>query len=168
MRKYLIIGLLFFSVIAQGQIGRFPIYTAPVVVAAGCVGNMVSNGEFADGSDWTANSGWTISGGVATNNDAVSGSKLIQASADMLGELFANTNYTISFDITISSGNANINIQSAASESNYLTFTDFANGHHSVDITTPGWIGSKGICFNVNTTDTDNAFTIDNICVVTR
>jgi hypothetical protein len=168
MKKLLIILSFFLTLSLSGQI--YPGVISSQGVSGGedifCENNMISNGEFTDGTGWTANTGWSIGSGVATNDDATMGSKLIQAAGDMVTNVVAGHNYTISFDITISSGNAHFGLISSDDNAAYANPADYANGHHSVDFTAPGWVSAGGLGINVDITETDNSFTIDNICLV--
>ncbi|WP_353475509.1 hypothetical protein PVT71_18255 [Salipiger sp. H15] len=62
--------------------------------------DLVSNGDFADGSGWMLGGGWSIAGGVASHDGASSGGTLGQAS----GALVAGAQYRLSAHVTAISG----------------------------------------------------------------
>jgi len=163
----LLVILLCFSL--QGQVLRSSAqYIKPSSApAAFCVGNMISNGEFTDGTDWEVPTGWTITGGVATFGDVTMGAKLRQLDANMNAQVLANTNYRIEFDITISSGNAVFGLINESDDAGYVAEANYANGHHTVDFTTPGWVSTRGLGINASTLST-TSWSIDNICLKTR
>ena len=145
----------------EGQIGRYPFYTTTVI--ADTLGpEMISNGTFTDGSDWTAAAGWTISGGVATYDDTQDGVTLSQVDADMLGSIKINTKYKLEFTLNISSGGGSFQITNSSCKAEYIARGFYANGHYTLYFTTGDWISIKGIAFRAYTISSAT-FTLDDI-----
>ena len=159
----IILILIIIPIIAIGQsiIRANPFYTTTVI--ADTLGpEMISNGTFTDGSDWTAAAGWTISGGVATYDDTQDGVSLSQVDADMLGSIKINTNYKLEFTLNISSGEGSLQITNSSREAEYIAKTRYANGHYTLYFTSGDWISKKGIAFRAYTTSSAT-FTLDDI-----
>lgn len=104
MKKYLVILFMLLACAVNAQVVNTSVWFAPPASADTLGPEMISNGTFTDGSDWTAAAGWTISGGVATYDDTQDGVTLSQVDADMLGSIKINTNYKLEFTLNISSG----------------------------------------------------------------
>jgi hypothetical protein len=161
MRKLIFIFLLF-PLVLQGQVmktpGRFGFYTPPILPA---YPEILTDGDFSEGETyWTIVGGWTIADGVATYGDVVS-STFWQAitSADSLQ---ASTDYILTFDVTIASGNAYMQFSNKAYTVTYVALAYYANGSHSVEFTTPANIFAGG--FNIRGhTGSSGSFTLDNI-----
>ena len=72
-----------------------------LIKTAGIQPNIVTNGDFSDGStDWTLGTGWSISGGKAINDGSQTGNSLLQQSSI----LTLNKLYKVSYDLTVDSG----------------------------------------------------------------
>jgi hypothetical protein len=168
MKKILLLFSLLLCISLQGQIPRYPFYVAPVVVT-GFDGGMISNGNFASGAtDWSTEAGWSIGSGVATYNDIDNASALIQTDANMNSSVAINTAYDLSFDIVISSGNANIGVYTSAGHAVYVAWYNniiTASGHYHLLFTTGGNIIEGGISF-WGYISSGNSFTITNIRLV--
>lgn len=140
---------LFASVEGQSIIRANPFARAQV--AATPVGNMISNGTFASSTDWSVDGGWTIAGGFAVWDDATDGN-LTQAAADMNAPVLANTAYTLTFDVSGTTGDGMyFGIKSANSVATYKANAQYNNGSKTVNFTTPADISVGGIRFTGST-----------------
>jgi hypothetical protein len=124
--------------------------------------NMFFNGGFDTSIGWDVGTGWTINGGVATYDDITFEALLIQLQGDMVSPILTNTNYTLEFDIGISSGTAWFQILSSDDNATFISPEYYANGHHSVNFSTTGVIGAGGLRIWA-ATPTSNPFTLDNL-----
>ena len=167
MRKLLFL-LLLLPIGLFGQVVSTSVYFAPAVAggAPPFDGGLMSNGNFASGAtDWTVPARWSIVGGFATYDDVTTGdNNLIQFAADMAGAIQTSTGYTITFDIGISSGNANIEILNGGQGTTYVATANYAAGSHTINFTTPSniWGEDNGLVIRARNTS-DNPFTITNI-----
>jgi len=163
MKKILLIlSVVLLSVSLQGQMIIRANSNARVMAVADTLGaEMISNGVFTDGTDWTANTGWAIGSGVATYDDVTNNALLLQVNADMISAITATTTYRLEFDITISSGNAFFSINNSSGTVAYKTLNTYSNGHKVVRFTTTA-VTIAGISFWGNIGST-TSFTIDNI-----
>jgi len=107
---------------------------------------MISNGEFADGTDWEVTSGWTITGGEAVY-DGVD-----------------ETNYRLIFDA--GEEGIRIRIYSSGKTVQYVDYATYSSGENIVDFTTPSNIAEGGIAFMAS--QTYGAGTIDNVSLKLR
>jgi hypothetical protein len=128
-------------------------------------GGMISDGNFATGTPWVTATGFTITTGSPgyASYDDVGYAKLRQLESSMVSPILTNTNYTVEFDIAISSGTARIYIMDYLEDVEYVPAANYVNGHHSLNFTTPGY-ASDGITFEAGNTSS-NTFTITNIKV---
>jgi len=119
--------------------------------------NQVSNGGFADATDWDMEPSWVIFNQEA-RYDAVVTHHLRQAQADMVLGLEINTAYTIEFDV--SNGTGDMWLLNYADAIVLIDRNTYATGHHSISFTTPSNIGVGGISFYTFNT---GAFYLDNV-----
>lgn len=158
--------LIFFSLLlfasVEGQIIRAnPFVRAQVTAPAGS--NMVSNGTFDSGTDWTLSAAYTITGGALVFNNTAPATA-VQSDAEMVTPMEVETDYTISFDIIAGTGSY-VSIQNAANNVIYVAGAVRGVGSYSFDITTGDNLQGGGItiyCLD-NTT-----FTLDNLVIVPR
>jgi hypothetical protein len=127
-------------------------------------GNILNNGAFSSSDNWTVETGWTITGGVATFQDTNNETSLIQYAADMRSPFKDLTQYRIEFDIAITGEFAHITIMSADANNTLVALNYYNNGHHSVTFTTPTFFDNHGIRF-IGYTSSDSSFSIDNITI---
>ena len=116
----------------------------------------VVNGNFATDSDWTKQTGWTISGGGA-NYDFLSNVKYIRQTL-LNGGIVSGNTYQINFEIT--SGTAYISINSNSGV--LISSNTYSVGSHSISINA-SVSGSDLLIYGRNTQGT--AFSIDNVSV---
>jgi len=128
-----------------------------LIQTVGFFGNeLVTNGSFDTDSDWTKQTGWTISGGTA-NYDFLTNSKYLRQTL-LNGGFVTGKTYQVNFEIT--SGTAYMNIKSNAET---LKSTDlYLIGSYSIDVTASA-NGSDLLIYGLNTQGT--AFSIDNISI---
>jgi hypothetical protein len=157
MRKYLIIIGLFLTVYCSGQLPGVVASQSAVVAA---VSEMITNGVFADASDWTVDGEWSIGGGVASHTGGGVYSYLSQSQSDMVTTLAINTNYRLEFDI-VSAGGMRLTFFDEGVTGEYVAAATYTTGHHIVDFTTGGSVWNNG--FNVRGSVEGDAGTIDNI-----
>ena len=163
MKKYLVILFMIIACAVNAQVVNTSVWFAPPASADTLGPEMISNGTFTDGSDWTAEAGWTISGGVATYDDTQDAVTLSQVDADMLGSIKINTNYKLEFTLNISSGVGDLQITNSSCKAQYIARTLYANGHYTLYFTSGDWIDIKGIAFRAYTSGSSATFTLDNI-----
>jgi hypothetical protein len=145
----------------QSIINARPFHRAVATAAPGA--NMVSNGTFDNGDDWTLSSSYTIAGGVLVF-DNVTPATAVQTDGQMVTPLSVETDYTVSFDI-ISGTGSYVVIQNAAQNVVYVAGAVRGVGSYSFNITSPDNLQGGGICIYCldNTT-----FTLDNLVIVPR
>jgi hypothetical protein len=159
MKRILFI-LLLFPLIASAQIGRFPFYTAPVVAEAPPAGdNMISNGEFADTTDWNEQSaGFTIADGVLSyTGTAVA--VCAQTAEHMVDSLQYSTDYTFTMYVVSSSPGLYFRLRTATNV-NLAGGANYTTGTVTLNFTTPASPAMRGIQLYV-WGDADG--TIDNV-----
>lgn len=125
--------------------------------------NMVSNGTFDDGTDWTLSSSFTIAGGVLVY-DNVTAATATQSDAEMVTPMEVETDYRISFDIVSGTGSY-VSIRNAANNVVYVAGAIRGVGSYSFDITTGNNLQGGGVmvyCLD------NTAFTLDNLVIVPR
>jgi len=166
MRKILLILFAVLSVNGFSQIGSSKSPTSTSYASGAASSNMISNGTFDDGSDWTA-VGWTIGSGYAQYDDG-SGDQLTQTAANMVTPLEVSTTYDIAFDFGISAGQGIFALWNSDQSISYPitlgTFTGAQWTHYETTFTTPGSIGVGGISFNGSSGST-NVYQIDNLVI---
>lgn len=164
--KNILILILFIPFALSGQIPRYPFYTPTTVAEEEPPSNeRVYNGTFDSADGWsTTNATWSIGSGVASYADGTT-SILYQIEDDMAIAIEPSTDYTIEFDIVISSGTAYITICNSAYTNNYVAGATYANGHHSINFTTYSDIDVGGLGFRAGSASS-NPFTLDNVTVV--
>ena len=164
MKKLILISLIIFSSVCIFGQARFPISNSSHLAVASA--NLITNGTFDTDTDWVKETGaWTISSGTANYDD--SGSSIIgQTDAVMAGAIQASTDYTVEFDIVISSGTASLSFRSYDGGAIYDSGTTFANGSHSYDFTTPS-SGILGFGIRASSSST-TSFTLDNVVLTER
>jgi hypothetical protein len=89
--------------------------------------NLIINGGFADASNWNVASGWTISGGVATNNGTGGTNQLSQAVS-----MDAGKQYILNYEVTAYTSG---------------TLQAYFNGTWT---TVPGTVGTHGVSFTAS------------------
>lgn len=125
---------------------------------------MITNGAFADGSAWTAATGWTIGTGVATYDDVNNAAKLSQIDGDMVISIEPLTTYRLTFTLNISSGNAQLYFVNSAGSAVYKAIALYSvNGTKVVRFTTPASIAGGGLGILGYTGGSTMTFTIDNV-----
>ena len=136
-----------------------------VVVAAGFP-EKVNNGTFDNTDHWTVGAGLTIIDGHLHCNYPWN-EKAIQTGANMISELEVSHNYTLEFDVSNSTGvGINFSVWDDGTGNVFIEWTDFANGHHSVNFSTPATLPyGTGFLFNFHDA---NGGDIDNISIKER
>ena len=116
---------------------------------------LVTNGDFSTDSDWTKEAAWTISNGVASFDDSVN-ANLQQANIGMeVGKI-----YQFKFEIT-AGADANFSLFASGSNEQYIGYTDYAVGTHSVNFICTGGDGVRLAASKF----VGSSFSIDNISV---
>ena len=161
MRKILLIGLLLVSVIGWGQ--RFPYPNSAHLTVGGEGGEMITDGSFASGSTyWGTTGGWTIGGGSGTFDDVTSG-YISQTDGDMVSSIQPLTDYTLTFDISGTSGGGLYGrVCNAAATDCWTSLAEYSNGAISIPFTTGADVGDGGIAFNGDTAG-DSGGSITNV-----
>ena len=127
--------------------------------------NILSNGTFDDGSDWTAGANWSIGGGVASYDNGGTGN-ISQADGDMVSSVQINTDYTVQFDVTnLSGSNGFVSFNSSDAGVSYLGSQTITNGSMSFDFSTSSSVGIGGL--QVRSLD-DGAWDMDNLVLFER
>ena len=163
MKKILLIlSLVLCTLFVHGQLPGV-IASQSAVAAGGSYGSeLIQDGDFSSGTQWTNGAAWLIDAGVATYNDIDNAQSLSQSDGNMLGSIAINTNYKLEFDISITAGTAQLYILNASGNVDYIVSTAYVDGHHELFFTAPADIGTGGIAFYSYTTSS-NSFSIDNI-----
>jgi hypothetical protein len=117
---------------------------------------LVTNGGFDSDTDWTKQTGWSISGGVA-NYDFTSDAKYIRQTL-LSGGFVSGKTYRINFEIT--SGTAYMYINSNGGS--LISLNTYSVGSYSL-YTTASANGSDLLIYGRNTSG--SAFSIDNVSV---
>jgi hypothetical protein len=152
---------LFLSVCYGQMIGRGPAYTSVTTGPADTLGSeMISNGAFDDGTDWTAGTGWSIGSGVASYDNTIA-ANLTQAAVDMVSNLTTTTLYRLTFNMVISSYHGHVQIKNAAGNVNFTSMGDINNGLVVIRFTTGADVAGGG--FRIYADALVNPFTIDNV-----
>lgn len=165
MKKIFILIGLFLTLTASGQI-------LPGVVASqgGTSGppppsNILRDGTFANGlTYWLETDGtFDIGGGIASYTNVGYG-VIAQDQGDMISGVEINTAYTLTFDLTISSGQANFRLRNYNGAVNYNSSSYTVNGGagQHIHFTTPADIDGGGFRITGQPFG-DNAWTIDNL-----
>lgn len=166
MKKLLLLFTVLLCINLHGQIGRFPFYVAPVVVADNP--EMINNGTFDNTDDWnlTLGGGWSITGGVAVFTAAGGAGRLRQGDSQLVSAMEVNTEYTLEFDLTKTAGDdAWLCIQNFGTTwVKYVNEATYTAGHKTIVFTTPssidGGVDGGGITFLMYA---DGSYTIDNV-----
>jgi len=116
-------------------------------------GELITNGDFSDGStDWTLESGWSVSGGVA-NTDGTINKNIKQNNVTTIGK-----QYKYSFDVLNSSVG---DVRGRFRNNNGAVLNFFGDGTYS------GYFVATNTSINIVVLSTNTAtFSIDNISVV--
>ncbi len=118
---------------------------------------LVINGTFDTDSDWTKNTGWSISGGTANYNDSSNGS--------LYQNITLNTNsYELKFSISNSSGSgARIWIGNSTGSVSYTdnTYQYYTNGDYTLTINVPSNQTTFAFWGNIG----GSSFSIDNVSI---
>lgn len=153
MKKILVFLGLLLSIGVLGQQSIMINSTHRVAAAAPAGGgddNMLTNGTFDDAAGWTLSSAaWVISGGVATYDDT-GNSKLEQFDADMAVSIQPNTAYTLTLDISGTSGGGIYfslrSVIDGSSDVLYKAAAEYTNGTgQTIQFTTPADIVDGGL-----------------------
>jgi hypothetical protein len=114
---------------------------------------LVTNGDFSSGANWTAATGWSIGGGVASCN-AIAGANLDQTLVTTIGKIYAVsytiTSYTSGSVYARFTGSVNV---TGVSRSSAGTFTEYINAT------------SNNSVFRMRSSDIGFVGSIDNISV---
>ncbi len=137
-------------------------FVAAPTAPAGPV-NLISNGTFGSSDYWeiAGSAAFTIGSGVVSYDDT-GNSYLRQTDANMNGSMEANTAYTLTFDIVISSGGAKLRFGSYSTSVNYTVLLEFFDGSQTVNFTTPSNIDTGGLHI-LGDDSSNNSFTLDNL-----
>lgn len=167
MRKLLIFLGLVLTLSLSGQI--LPGVVASQRGTASFDGGMIANGNFANGSTgWTAGSGWTIAGGVASYDNTIDNATLTQTDDAMLGHMASNTNYTLTFTISITTDVAKFELMDYTGSFILIATAGYNNGVNVIDFTSPELYGYWGINIRAHPNVSGNAYTITNISLKLR
>ena len=172
MKKLLItIALLLTFTLANCQLAG--IIASQDVAASGGYPEMITNGDMSftltagsTGDGWVTGTSWSVGSGVASFDDINNYSGLYQNDASMVSSIATNTNYTLEFDVSNASTYLRINWVSADQGVNYIIDGMYANGHHSLDFTSPANIGVGGI--RARTYTSGSSGDVDNISLKQR
>ena len=123
---------------------------------------MIRNGTFNNSNYWVKGTGWSITNGVGTFDNALGISSLSQIKDIMISPIEPNTLYTISFDITVLNGSIYFAIQSTSNQE-YIASRIYPSGHYSMEFYAPSNVGSGGLLFY---TYALGDFSIDNVSLV--
>jgi len=164
MKKYLLILALFFPLLVSGQ-GLLSGVVGSIPALVGGDGEMLTNGAFTSGTSWTVTGGWTLTSNTAVYNKATNGT-LYQTNAQMASSIVANTSYTLTFDLTGTSG-AGIYMRLGSYDEGsggvyYNAGTEETNGSKTIIFTTPADIYSGGLVVLAYAVG-DSGGTIDNL-----
>lgn len=164
MRKILLIFSLFICIQVSGQYPGIVAAGNRTTAPAGDV-EMLTNGALTSGTSWTAAGGFTLASNAATFDDVSAGS-ILQADADMVVSILPNTAYTLTFDVTgTSGGGIYINITSVDAGNGTATYVgaaEYTNGSKTVNFTTPADVIDAGFRIG-GLTAGDSGGTIDNL-----
>lgn len=162
MRKLLILFLLCLTFELSGQV-LSGVVSSPSVGAAST--EMLTNGALTSGTSWSVTGGFTLASNAATFDDATNGS-VYQLPADMITNVVANTAYTVTFDVSGTSGGGVYMLISGADNGDgpatYVAIAEYTNGSKTVNFTTPADVLGGGFRFSASTAG-DSGGTIDNI-----
>lgn len=163
MRKLLFFWTFFvLTNIVSGQI-----YSAVVASASAGVTSteMLTNGALTSGTSWGQTGGFTLTSNAATFDD-ISNGGFYQLPADMVTNVSANTAYTLTFDVTGTSGGGIYMLISGSDNGDgpatYVAIAEYTNGSKTVNFTTPADVLGGGLRFAASTAG-DSGGTIDNI-----
>lgn len=158
MKRLIFIPLLIFSLTISAQFtksgGTFlksgnVFMTAPSVPVFD--GGMISNGDFADGTDhWSVGTGWSVADKKATYDDIEANATLIQTGANMTnGGIDPSIDYRLTFTIDLlTSDGLRFDIQTDDGSFIIADWFTYTAGDKTVDFTTPGYLDpNKGIRF---------------------
>jgi len=170
MKKLLILILLFLPIVASAQIGRYPFYTAPVVVQTGDTlsAEMITNGTFTIIDNWVVDYGpaFSIGSGIASYDFSIGNGYIRQYKDDMIDSVLVNTTYRIEFDLNIDITDAEyawIGFHNYGYSIDYKAPTYFgSDGHYVVRFTTGADISGSGILISTAAFAGGN-LTIDNV-----
>ena len=162
MKKILIfIAALFLLISVEGQILRYSNYTAPTPPEPEEPTNMISNGDFSNGTTgWNFNDTWTVVDGVLTFGGTAGGGQYVyQFAADLEVTFEPNTDYEIyidaidplqpgsvqSFEFSIQCAGYVLQYEEMVAGTNHFTFTTGATVTSSTLILLEFKITSGGI-----------------------
>lgn len=133
MRRILILGLLFVSVLSYGQ--RYSMPNSGHIFTVNESSNMIYNGTFEDSTNYQLSGNLSIDGGVLSYDNTGSISSVC-STQELSESMVASTGYTISFDVVSISPGLYIYIQSTANEL-LISADNYTTGSYSLDFTTP-------------------------------
>ena len=112
---------------------------------------LLTDGEFAVGTDWTFNTGWTYDGenDEADYDDATDGATLVQASGDL--QVIFKINTTYKFELDVSGNQIQFQVLSSNGGEQYRGNSNYAVGSHEVEFTTGASVGTNGIMIKAKT-----------------
>jgi len=169
MRKLLIL-LLFLPIGLYGQVPLVKTSVSYAQPVAAVYPEMLTDVTFPDATNWTiVTTGWTITGTSADYDDVVFPAKLIQIDEDMVSSITTETDYTISFDLTIAGANrARISFYNFSTTRLYKADAWYTgSGTHSADFTSPATLDGGGFCIYPST-NSDDSWSITNISLKLR
>lgn len=161
MRKLLILIGLLVAFQLQGQLVRTSVVASQGGVSGPSYGaEKITNGGFADATGWGVAGSWSIGSGVASFAD-LANSTMFQADVTMVSGMAINTTYKLEFDVA-SAGSLDLIFRDQSAAVEYIAQALYGNGHHIIEFTTGGSIGTGGLGIRGLTTSTASG-TIDNI-----
>jgi len=167
MRKYILILALFFPLCLSGQSLLLQVIAGNKAAGVSCDDGIIINGCFTSSDNWGTSTGnWTIGSGVASYNDLAS-SRIFQTQANMGTGIVINTAYTLTFNLTMTTGTiANLAITSSSEAAGYVTAANYNTGLITLNFTTPANIDTGGIGIRASAGGSNGTFTIDNVKLV--
>jgi len=125
--------------------------------------SMISNGTFDDGTDWTYDAGFSITGGKAAYAGTVN-TGLYQSAANMNSPIVINTDYTLTLTLAVTGYTyGQFAIISADGGASYVASDQYASGTVVINFTTPADISAGGIAIYAYSIAEGETWTIDNV-----
>jgi len=134
MRNYLLILALLFPLVLSGQ-SILSGSVASITTGAAST-EKLTNGELTGGTSWAQTGGFALTGNAATFDDATNGS-FYQLPASMVTNVVANTAYTVTFDVSGTSGGGIYMLISGSDNGDgpttYVAIAEYTNGSKTVN-----------------------------------
>jgi len=162
MRRILFIGLLLVCAISYGQRFAFPNSAHLGAGEENYGSNMITNGTFADASDWTINSAYEISGGTLTYDNSLSNSTAYQVSSDMVSALESDSHYKLTFTIV---GTGSIAFKNYPPGTTLISQDTYTDDTYEIEFET-GTLSYYG--FEIISIISTGSYSIDNIILQKR